>query len=122
MVRYTRILGNISRSPNYQLARAILQWVICAVRPMAVMELRTAVRLSANRTLKRSAQAIESICQPLVSVTGDRVEAVHDTLRDYLFNKANETGPLKEFCLDKAKSHDVIAIICLEGLTRSLKL
>lgn len=107
------------------MAKAILRWVICAIRPMSVAELRTAVRLDTNRTLKKSKEAIEFICQPLVSVNNDRVEVVHDTVRHYLFNSNKDrisgSEALSDFFFDRGASHEQTAIICLAFLTTSLR-
>ena len=121
---YTRILSKISQNVNGALAKAILRWVICAIRPMLVAELRTAIRLDTSRTLKRSAQAIESICQPLVRVNNNRVEIVHDTVRDYLFNKddrRSQSDDISGFLFDRGSSHEQLSIICLTFLGRSLR-
>jgi hypothetical protein len=120
---YTRILRKIAHSTNSVLAKAILRWVVCSIRPMSVVELRTAIRLETGRTLSKSAQAVESICQPLVRVNKDRVEVVHDTIRDYLFNKdrLSSTETVSDFLFDRGSSHEHIATTCLVFLTQSLR-
>lgn len=118
---YARILRKISLSPNADLAESILRWTICSIRPLSVGELRTAVRLDIDRTLKRTAQAIESICQPLIRISNSHsVEVVHDTVRDYLFNKDRAIAPdgVPDLLFDKGTSHEHIAIICLTFLVK----
>jgi hypothetical protein len=118
---YARILRKIASSQHADLAKAILRWTICSTRPLSVGELRIAVRLDVDRTLKRTAQAIESICQPLVRITkNNTIEVVHDTVRDYLFNKDHAHAPegVSDLLFDKGTSHEHIAIICLNFLIR----
>lgn len=112
---YARMLQKIARSVNRNLAKAILRWVICATRPMSIAEIRTAFRLDTTQVLKRSARAIESICGPLLAIDKGRVEVVHDTVRDFLFNKGGRSGQDvdPDFLFDKGSSHERIAIVCI---------
>ncbi|RMZ87067.1 hypothetical protein DV736_g5706, partial [Chaetothyriales sp. CBS 134916] len=116
---YSRILRQLSRSVNSELAKSILQWVTCATHPMSVAELRTAIRLDTGRTLRNPAQAIESICSPLVTVTNDRVEVIHDTVREYLLNKNRLRGSedVEGFTFDKGATQEHLAKICLTFMT-----
>ena len=120
---YTRILRKISRDVNKRLARAILQWVICATRPMYVSELSTAFRLDTSNSLKQTAQAIEEICGPLVSVNNNRVEVVHETVREHLFSKDREIRHDADphFLFDKGSTHERLAYICVSFLIKSLR-
>lgn len=92
---------------------------------MSVAELQTAIRLDNRTKLTKSAKAIENICQPLVIVDKDRVEVIHDTVREYLFsgNRDPSAGSADASCftLDRGASHEKIATLCLECLGNSLK-
>ena len=114
---YSRVVLKISESPNRIWAKSILRWIICAVRPMTVHELSAAFRLDTKKGLKQPAQAIESICGPLIRIEGDCVEVVHDTVRDYLFNKGRNKPVVEGFEFDKAESHERLAIICVAFIT-----
>ncbi|RMZ75595.1 hypothetical protein DV737_g5208, partial [Chaetothyriales sp. CBS 132003] len=118
---YSRILRQLSRSLNSELAKSILQWVTCATHPMSVAELRTAIRLDTGRTLKNPGQAMESICSPLVTVTNDRVEVIHDTVREYLLNKNRLRGSeeVEGFTFDKGATQERLARICLTFMTET---
>ncbi|KAI9695527.1 MAG: hypothetical protein M1820_008540 [Bogoriella megaspora] len=120
---YSRILRKILQSVNRDLAGSILRWVICATRPLTVFELRSALRLDTSRTLKKPAQAIESICGPLVSVNNDRVELVHDTVRDFLFNRYQQSGPesASRILFDKGSAHEKLATICMSLLCQTFR-
>jgi len=122
---YTRILLKIAGTSNGPLAKAILRWVVCAIRPMTVSEIRTAVQHDTGRVLKNSAQAIKSICEPLVSVNNDRVEVVHDTVREYFFTKdrrrRSSPNVLSQYLFDRGSSHEQFATICIKYLSQSFK-
>ena len=92
---------------------------------MSVAELHTAIRMDTGSKLTKSARAIESICQPLVAVDKDRVEVVHDTVREYLFGSNKDrtlsSNVASDFSFDRGTSHEQIAIICLNCLSKSLR-
>lgn len=93
---------------------------------MSVDELLTAVRLDTKAKLGKSAKAIEDICQPLVFVDKERVEVVHDTVREYLFSNTKDrtsnfrSSSSSSFTFDRGASHEQIATLCLNCLSRSL--
>lgn len=122
---YNLMTAKIMARPNNDLAKVILRWIICATRPMTVSELRTAVKIETSKNLKNAGKAIDDICGPLVDISnpGGRVKLVHDTVRDYLFNKDHRRRP-DESCdlvFDKASSHEMLATHCLSYLCHSLK-
>jgi hypothetical protein len=51
---YARILEDMSESPNQDLAKAILRWVICASRPLTMDELHEAIHLDIGQTVSKS--------------------------------------------------------------------
>lgn len=118
---YNLMIKNIMGKPNNDLARVILRWVICAIRPLTVAEIRAAVKIETSKTIRNPAKAIDDICGSLVNVSNDRVQVVHDTVRDYLFKKDHQSGTPGEFSFHKGSSHEKLAISCLSFLCTSLQ-
>ncbi|KAH6855712.1 hypothetical protein B0I37DRAFT_61124 [Chaetomium sp. MPI-CAGE-AT-0009] len=67
------------------LGKSILTWVVLACRPLAVDELRCAVKLDTNQTLQNPAKAIPSLSGQLLFVDEqNRVQVLHETVREFL--------------------------------------
>jgi WD40 repeat protein len=112
---YRHILDQMSMSgdSNKEIARVILRWTVCAIRPLTIQELQEAIRLDINHTVYRSDKMIEAVCGQLVQVDKQsKVQVVHDTVREFLLNKSLES----EFAIDKDQTHADLAEICLRFL------
>lgn len=122
--RYKRMLQNIEqyqKPHNVELARNILRWVVTSTRPLRLVELRGALQFEKKNTVFPLQHAIETICSPLLKIVGsdnDRVEVIHDTARDYLFNRDRRprASVVAKFTFDKATSHEHLATMCIEAL------
>ena len=113
---YLRILENMSKSRNVAIAKAILRWVICSMRPLTVDELREALRLDIGATFPGFETAIGSITEQLVYVDRDfKIQLAHLTVRAFLTQEC-PTGLLKEFSIVPTWDHLRICSVCIEYL------
>ncbi|KAK2753317.1 hypothetical protein FQN55_003446 [Onygenales sp. PD_40] len=112
---YMRTLQSISRDKyGRDLAKAVLDWTICAVRPLTVGELEAALKLGQNTDFLDLAQSITNVCGQLVNVDKlGRVQMVHTTARQFLANENLES----EFAVKKTEVHTRITKVCLAYLT-----
>lgn len=112
---YTRALSIMSSKPKYakHIARAILTWTVCAVRPLTTSELQMALKIDLGDDVHDLESAIASLCAQLVHVdkTG-RVLIVHLTARTFLIDPKMES----EFTINEKSGHLRLAEICLQYL------
>ncbi len=112
---YSRALAIMSARPkrSRDLARAILTWIVCSVRPLTVVELSEALKLDLNDEVPELEKAVASLCAQLVHIdkTG-RAMMVHLTARTFLTNDELES----EFRIDEKLGHVRLAKNCLRFL------
>lgn len=113
---YSRILRRMSdEAHGKDMAKAILNWVICSARPLTVDELHKALELDLNDTIHNVARAIETTCGQLVYVDfQSRVHVIHQTVKEYLFHHRES-----EFFISRKTGHKRLALICLKYLSDS---
>ncbi|KAL7791473.1 hypothetical protein V8C37DRAFT_402997 [Trichoderma ceciliae] len=111
---YTRMVQSIEMDKSKTgLAKTILTWVVLARRPLALDELRCAVKLDLNQTLQNMRRAIPSLCGQLVYIDPtDKAHIIHETAREFLLDQAM----CSELTVYKELGHTRIASI----LTRFL--
>ncbi|KAH6611490.1 hypothetical protein Trco_001510 [Trichoderma cornu-damae] len=111
---YSRMVQSIEMDRSKAgLAKTILTWVVLARRPLALHELRCAVKLDLNQTLQNMRRAIPSLCGQLVYVDpADRAHIIHETAREFLLDQ----NMCSELTVHKEAGHTRIASI----LTRFL--
>lgn len=111
---YTRILRNVTASSrNKDLAKAVLKWTVCAVRPLTVGELKEALTLDIKKTLLRLEKTVGILCGHLVYVdSSQRVQVAHQTVRTFLFG-SNKSF---DFAFDRQREHTRLFEICLKYL------
>jgi WD40 repeat protein len=111
---YKRTLDYMSQaSRGKELAKAILTWAACAVRPMTISERGGALALDINDSFPRLEESIAALCGQLVVVDkSGRVRMVHETAREFLV----AGGLDSEFSIEKGKAHTRIARVCLKYL------
>lgn len=112
---YTRALHIMSSKPQHarELARAILTWTVCAIRPLTVSELQAALEADVGDTIQDVEAAISSLCAQLVYIDkADRVLMVHPTARTFLINQELDSA----FAIDKKPGHLQLAQACLRCL------
>lgn len=113
---YADIIAKIEESPNADLAKCILKWIVSAPIPLSVDELREAVKLDIKRTLLETGTrtALSQICRNLVTVNGEgKVQLMHQTVRTYL------TSEDSNFYISEQQAHEDVALICLAYLNGS---
>ncbi|KAF2253566.1 hypothetical protein BU26DRAFT_386212, partial [Trematosphaeria pertusa] len=117
---YSRTLERLSEQDHpdgKRISKAILDWVVCAVRPLTVAELTNALKLDLDVTMFE--QGIRSSCGNLVDIDkskrGSTVQLVHQTARDFLL-KADHPP---EMTITAADAHRRIARTCLLFLRSS---
>ena len=84
---YSRALGQIASRPAKSIAisRAIIMWTLCAIRPMTVDELQSALQLGIGTTVEDLNEGIPSLCSQLFHVDKNgRVLMVHLTAKTFL--------------------------------------
>ena len=111
---YSRIL-NLMTTATYgkKLAKAILTWTVCSIRPLTTHELYHALQIDLKDNIDSVERSIESSCGQLVYIDKQsRVQMVHQTARDYLL----QAGNTSEFAINGKIGHKRIAITCLQYL------
>ncbi|KAI0549867.1 NACHT and WD domain protein [Xylaria curta] len=110
---YERTLNTMSRVVRGKdLMRAVLIWTVCALRPLTLSELDTALKTHTGDTFPQLKQSITALCGQVIVVDKfDRVQIVHETAKAYLLG-----GTTSEFAVNTAQGHTSIARVCLEYL------
>ena len=83
---YERILNRMSEKPHSTLMEAILVWTVCAVRPLTIEELKSALLWDIGQKMLDLTRTIEKECGDLITVdqSQSKVHLVHTTARDFL--------------------------------------
>ncbi|KAJ5684478.1 uncharacterized protein N7477_000823 [Penicillium maclennaniae] len=104
---YKRTLDYMSEAVRgKELAKTILMWVVCAVRPMTIRELDGALTLDIRDSFPRLEESISALCGQLVVVDKyGKVKMVHETAREFLVAGGLES----EFSIEKTKAHTRMA-------------
>ena len=112
---YQRTLELMTQAPGgKKLAKAILTWTTCAIRPLTTRELDGALRLDMNDTFPQLEESIMALCGHFVNVDKfGKVQMLHGTAREFLLNDNLES----EFAIKKTEAHTQIARACLTYLT-----
>ncbi|KAL3427212.1 hypothetical protein PVAG01_00721 [Phlyctema vagabunda] len=111
---YSKILSKLNTDrKNKAITKAILRWVVCAIRPLTIDELAEALRLDIGEIFPTLEKIVGSLCGNLVYVdTKKRVQVIHQTVRAFLARKELES----EFMLENPKENFRAAEVCLEYL------
>lgn len=111
---YQRALDVMTQNTSgKKLAKAVLVWAICAVRPLTTKELDLALQLHVRDRFLKLDESIPAVCGHLIVVDKfDRVQVVHETLREFLLEKDLNS----EFAISKMEAHTSIARVCLAFL------
>lgn len=112
---YGRTLDTMSSTVrNKRLVHAILIWVVCAVRPLTTSELNFALKLDLGITVNALEGSITSDCGQLLYIDkSNKVQIIHQTVRDYLFHATSTS----EFGIGKAEGHARLYEACLKYLS-----
>jgi WD40 repeat protein/pimeloyl-ACP methyl ester carboxylesterase len=111
---YKRTLDYMSQvTRGKELAKTILMWAACAVRPMTIGELDGALTLDIHDSFPNLEESIATLCGQLVIVDKQgRVNMVHETAREFLIAGGLES----EFSIDVTQAHTRMAEVCLSYL------
>lgn len=111
---YKRTLDYMSQvTRGKELAKTILMWAACAVRPLTISELDGALTLDIHDSFPNLEESITALCGQLVVVDKyGRVNMVHETAREFLVAGGLES----EFSIEKTKAHTRMAEVCLSYL------
>ncbi|KAH0566184.1 hypothetical protein GP486_000416 [Trichoglossum hirsutum] len=111
---YVRTLASVSEaSYGKPLAKAILMWAVCSVRPLTTTELKHALQIDINDTVHNPENQIASLCGHLAYVDPQfRVKIIHQTARNFLLNPDSES----EFAFHEKDGHQRLALACLKCL------
>ena len=113
---YSRTLDSMSKQTpgnGKKLLQAILTWTMCAVHPLTIEELQSALQIDIGKDVYRLKQAVATTCGQLVYVDAkDRLQPVHETVRDYLLRRSDS-----EFAIPGPEGNSRLAISCLKYLT-----
>ncbi len=110
---YERILDTMSenlRQNTKPLAKAILQYTVCATRPLKATELHAALESKFGRQFNIK-YTINHICPHLLSIdeTTSLVNPIHGTVREFLL-QSHES----EFSVDAVQAHAELSRVCLQ--------
>ncbi|TGJ87337.1 hypothetical protein E0Z10_g1497 [Xylaria hypoxylon] len=111
---YRRTITDMSENKREKyIIQAILIWVVCAARPLSIMELTEALRIDIKVHLPSGKKAIEGLCGQLVSVDKDTglVHIVHATAREFLLSDEAE-----DFKISRHEANERLALTCLQLL------
>jgi WD40 repeat protein len=112
---YERILHEMSRNVREKrLARALLVWAMCAIRPLRTSELVNAIKIDEGINVPSLERSVQGLCGQLLHVdkTGC-VQVMHMTTRTFLTDGSLES----EFAVSKEEGNRRLAITCLAYLS-----
>ena len=118
---YARILLQID-SDRREIAARILRWVVMAVRPLTLPELKTVIETTAERSIvgmdpDQRIRYQVSYCGSLLKIKGDEVGLIHQSAKDYLLRTTSDIDPeLELFRVKEYVANLEIARRCLDYL------
>ncbi|OAG43151.1 hypothetical protein AYO21_02437 [Fonsecaea monophora] len=114
---YRRVLDSMELTTvgsGKRVAKAILTWVACAMRPLSTEELTDALNLDLGDKYDALEEIIPKLCGQLVAIDKfNNVQIIHETIREYL----TKDGLQSDFAVSKPQAHKRIAVTCLSYLT-----
>ncbi|EXJ92441.1 hypothetical protein A1O3_00992 [Capronia epimyces CBS 606.96] len=103
-----------SNKQNVELARLLLQWVICTPRPLTLGELEDALR-GDHTDILNLRSTIRSLCGQFVLIDQtDHVTMIHQTAREYL-----TTVSQSAIAIDHQHAHNTLLVKTLSSLSAS---
>jgi WD40 repeat protein len=114
---YHRVLDSMrltTTEGGRRVAKAVLKWVSCAMRPLSTEELTGALNLDLGDKYDALEEMIPKLCGQLVAIDKfGNVQIVHATVREYLTSDDLQS----DFAVNKSQAHTRIAEVCLNYLT-----
>lgn len=118
---YSRMLVQIEASRR-SVVFDILQWIIVAVRPPTLSELREAIHLPPTGKISKHQAILDhvTLCGHILTVHDQQVTLIHQSARDYLLQSDADSDPmLKEFQIKAEHAHATLAEVCLDYIEKS---
>ncbi|KAJ3541729.1 hypothetical protein NM208_g4470 [Fusarium decemcellulare] len=113
---YNKILGSMEKDTKHKpLIQAVLEWTVCATRPMTIEELQAALSFDRRSKVHNVRKIVEQLCGQLLRIDNDVVQMIHGTARVFLLDPSSATS----FAIDKATVSQRLAAVCLEYLAGS---
>lgn len=115
---YSRMLGQVDVDWR-TVASKILRWVTLAVEPWTLQGLAQALetRPSSSLDIDQTIRDYVTICGPVVKITGDHVNLVHQSAKDYLLRAEPDDDPILEaFRIKKEAAHAELTTACVGGI------
>lgn len=115
---YAQILNSMSKAPyGKELAKAILSWTVCSIRPLRVPELHEALQLDLNLSIDGLEKSIRSCCGQLIDIdTKGQIQMTHLTARQFLLNASTHS----EFAINEKEGHRRLLLTVLRSLNSDL--
>ncbi|KAL8684103.1 MAG: hypothetical protein Q9224_006612, partial [Gallowayella concinna] len=125
---YARLLGNIKK-PHQNLAKRLLQWLVCSLRPLEIGELVDVLAVELDRSPRfdperriPNPEALLKICSSLITIgTGageanKTVRLAHSSVKEYLTSDDILAGDRAVYAVESLRAHTTIAEDCLAHL------
>ncbi|OIW22408.1 WD40 repeat-like protein [Coniochaeta ligniaria NRRL 30616] len=112
---YISNLKKLESSPTKTLAKHIITWALCSVRPLTVDQMKDAIKLSLDTTLSRDLRtSLQHLCGQFLDVDKQsQIQVIHETARAFLTMETLDS----ELRVDLPEGHKMIATACLKHLT-----
>ncbi|TGO44380.1 hypothetical protein BCON_0531g00030 [Botryotinia convoluta] len=100
---YARILNTMSKAPyGKELAKAIIIWTVCSIRPLKIPELHAALQLDLKTSIDSLEKSIRSYCGQLIYIdTNEQIQMTHLTARQFLL----DINTKSEFAVNEKDGH-----------------
>jgi WD40 repeat protein len=111
---YERTLKKMSQMTRGKvLIKSILQWAVCAIRPLSIKEMEHALKLDTGERVLDLERFLGLSCEQLIHVDkSGKVSLVHETVRSFLLQEDLDS----EFAIERSVTHGRITDICLQYL------
>ena len=123
------------RSAHRQLATKILEWIVCAIRPLRLVELQEVMRFEFQEGRSSTRQMvddddflysendIELACGPLVSTRNGTLQLIHLSTKEILLRKPSQMlpeDPRLDFYVDARRENPHMAVCCISYISSHL--
>lgn len=111
---YERVLDSMSRnSREMKLTKAILAWVVCAIRNLTADELQAAMKLDLKSNIPNIERTVDGLCGQMVRIEKNgAVQLIHSTAREFFMDSSLDSP----FAIKRSETNERLATVCLEYL------
>jgi hypothetical protein len=97
-----------------RLAKAMLRWAVCAVRPLQTVELVSAIQIDEGVSVRNLEKSVIALCGRLLQIDNSGcVQVMHMTTRTFLTDECLHS----EFAISVEEGNRRIALTCLKYLS-----